>query len=230
MGSTPIREALRPRTHTSGRAALLRAQDRKTRRRPTTRRHTDLISWALEEARVSIQFSRALHQVQVQVQVQVTKELVIVSSQFSHQNSIRTVSDSFRTERAKPPHFRGRQCVRGTLGSSRHSRWALVGRMSQGYYDYELRLHRELLKSVMSAHKENKEMNSAEDELELVLEEEKVYPGIERLTDRYPPSVVKGKSGWIYHSNAFGCLRPKASFAGLRFTSSKRQSLIHSSC
>ena len=82
--------------------------------------------------------------------------------------------------------------------------------MSQGYYDYELRLHRELLKSVMSAHKENKEMNSAEDELELVLEEEKVYPGIERLTDRYPPSVVKGKSGWIYHSNAFGCLPPKS--------------------
>ena len=82
--------------------------------------------------------------------------------------------------------------------------------MSQGYYDYELRLHRELLKSVMSAHKENKEMNSAVDELELVLEEEKVYPGIERLTDRYPPSVVKGKSGWIYHSNAFGCLPPKS--------------------
>ena len=76
---------------------------------------------------------------------------MIVSSQFSHQNSIRTVSDSIRTERAKPPPFWGRQCVRGTLGSSRHSRWALVGRMSQGYYDYELRLHRELLKSVMSA-------------------------------------------------------------------------------
>ena len=47
-----------------------------------------------------------------------------------------------------------------------------------------------------------------ESDEELELAEAKVYPGLSALDGDKPARAVKGPSGWIYHSTAFGILRP----------------------
>ena len=41
-----------------------------------------------------------------------------------------------------------------------------------------------------------------------MLQEETLYPPVSALFRKSPPLAVQGASGWIYHSTAFGCLRP----------------------
>jgi hypothetical protein len=43
---------------------------------------------------------------------------------------------------------------------------------------------------------------------ELALPEEREYPPISMLRHDEPPAMVKGPSGWIYHSTSLGCLLP----------------------
>ena len=81
-------------------------------------------------------------------------------------------------------------------------------------YEAELMAHKEMLRIVIEAHREGfteeEMLRGLEDdnEEELVLEEKKVYEPVHTLCSRRPPNAVQGRSGWVYHSTSWGCLRP----------------------
>ena len=73
-----------------------------------------------------------------------------------------------------------------------------------------MKAHRELLRNVIEEHREGRDgaMDWGDMVQELAFEEEKVYPPVSALSTSNPPAVVKGESGWIYHSTSLGCLKP----------------------
>jgi len=78
--------------------------------------------------------------------------------------------------------------------------------MSQ--FDQEMREHRKLLLSVIDEHRDGRgAFDDIKEGDDLVLEEEPVYPPIDALRQRIPPTTVQGAGGWIYHSTSFGFLK-----------------------
>lgn len=86
-----------------------------------------------------------------------------------------------------------------------------MGQTTRSEWEKDMKEHRELLRNVIEEHREGRDggvMDWSDIAAELAFEEEKVYPPVSMLASSNPPSVVKGKSGWIYHSTSLGCLRP----------------------
>ena len=86
-----------------------------------------------------------------------------------------------------------------------------MGQTTRSEWEKDMKEHRELLRNVIEEHREGRDggvMDWSDIAAELAFEEEKVYPPVHMLASSNPPSVVKGKSGWIYHSTSLGCLRP----------------------
>ncbi len=85
-----------------------------------------------------------------------------------------------------------------------------MGQTTRSEWENDMKEHRELLRNVIEEHREGREgvMDWSDIAAELAFEEEKVYPGVSMLSSSNPPSIVKGASGWIYHSTSLGCLRP----------------------
>ena len=82
-------------------------------------------------------------------------------------------------------------------------------------YQDDVRGHQDLLRAVLSAHRqgldEEEMFRTLEDyeREELYLGEKTHFPPIGELCARKPPPAVQGQSGWVYHSRSFGCLRPE---------------------
>lgn len=78
-------------------------------------------------------------------------------------------------------------------------------------WESDMRAHRELLRNVIEEHREGRDTaglgwGGVLDEL--VLEEQAMYPDVDKLGTSQPPSAAQGVSGWIYHSTSLGCLKP----------------------
>jgi voltage-dependent calcium channel L type alpha-1S len=75
--------------------------------------------------------------------------------------------------------------------------------------DDELLDHKDLLRSALTEHRVyGGSAEDFEEDSEFALEEKGAHESIYALGLRYPPTAVKGASGWIYHSTSFGCMRP----------------------
>lgn len=85
-----------------------------------------------------------------------------------------------------------------------------MGQTTRSEWENDMKAHRELLRNVIEEHREGREasMDWSDMITELQFEEEKVYAPVSALSTSSPPSIVKGDSGWIYHSTSYGCLRP----------------------
>ena len=100
-----------------------------------------------------------------------------------------------------------RHGVRMAKVSSRY----VMGETTRSEWENDMKEHRELLRNVIEDHREGRD-NSLTDwsdiALELQFEEERVYAPVSALSGSKPPAVVRGNSGWIYHSTSLGCLKP----------------------
>ena len=85
-----------------------------------------------------------------------------------------------------------------------------MGQTTRSEWESDMRAHRELLRNVIEEHREGRDSIANMGELmdELALPEEIVYAPISTLASSNPPMMAQGPSGWIYHSNSLGCLRP----------------------
>ena len=94
--------------------------------------------------------------------------------------------------------------------SSQRSLRYEMGQTTRSEWENDMRAHRELLRNVIEEHREGRDgsMDWGDMIRELEYEEEKVYPDTSALGSSNPPSIVKGASGWIYHSTSLGCLKP----------------------
>ena len=69
-------------------------------------------------------------------------------------------------------------------------------------WDADLRSHRQMLRAVIEQHREgggNEWAQFVGEEDEFALEEKPEFPPISALHSKFPPEIVQGASGWIYH-------------------------------